>query len=402
MSLRSLPLAVALMAGCAAPRPTAVGALVVVDGTVAVPDHERTACVDPAPIHRALIAEGGVRWNLHPFASLAAAPATASRLVDQMEADYLAANFAGCHATNLLPELALERLLGAHDVRSAVRAALYGAACARKLGADFLPFAEGQLRFVLAKDELDAMGELARSKVVDPDYRDYVEQLHGKVSPIRLWTTVAVTPPGATISINGVPRTCEHDRCRIQATAGDTIVITAERFGYARYVATLEAGKTGDFALYSVDRETEHQVAAAIQRRDKAPYHACASAQVAAAPVPLIGGTAPSLDAIGEAAARGLAAKIVLLVDVRATAATAMVYDQALRRIVARRAAAGTGRELAPRVSREALRAWREKTATHWYTSWKFWAGVAVVGAAASGGAVYYFKENDYVVRPAL
>ena len=404
MTVRFLPLLVSLL-GCAAPKPTTVAALVVVDGTVTKPGAEVATCLDPSPIHKAVSADGGFRWNLHRFASDAETPSTIQSRLTQMKENYLAANFNACHAGNLIADLSPERLLAADRPREAVEVALFGAACAWKLGNEFVSFAETQLRFVLAKDELDAMGVLSTSKILrDPEFHTFVGELHKRIPQKRLWTAVSVTPEGASISINGRANACARGPCRFQATEGDTVVIAAERFGYARYTGTLEAGKTGTFAMYSVDRDTEHQVASAIQRREKSPYTAACASSLPVAATPKLGGLAPSLDAIGEAASRSLAAKVVLLVDVRAKDASAMVYDQRLHRVVARRtqtaSASQRGSEIAPSVSLEALRGWREKTATRWYKSWKFWAGVAVVGALASGGAVYYFKENEYVLRP--
>ncbi|MFN0245758.1 MAG: hypothetical protein ACKV2T_02545 [Kofleriaceae bacterium] len=400
-----LVLTVVVMVGCATPKPTRVASLVVVDGTVATPKAEVAACVDPAPIQKAVAGDGGFRWNVHRFTSAAAPSSEIEATVATMRANYLAPNFPACHAANLRADLAPARLLGIGKPIEAVRVALYGSACAWKLGPEFEPFAAAQLRFILAKDELDAIGELERSDILDPAFRDFVQALHAKVPPKRVWTSVSVTPKGASVAINGSIK-CENSPCRFRATEGDTVVITAERFGYARYVGTLEAGRVGDFAMFSVDRETERQIAAAVQQREKSPYSACASSRVAVATPPGIGGTAPSLDAIGEAASRSLATKVVLLVDVRAKDASAMVYDQPLKRVVARRtrvaSASQNGADLAPSVSLEALRAWRDKTTPRWYKSWKFWAGVAVVGALASGGAVYYFKENEYVVRPSF
>lgn len=396
-----------LVAACAR-GPTVPASLVVVDGTVvkdATSPTSVTPCVDRSPIEKAVQAEPGYRWTTRHFVGVAPAPSSTESRLAELDAAYLTPDFVACHAASLSPELDVATLLGRGERTQAVRAALYGAACAWKMGPGFRTYARDALAKVLAKHDLDASAVLASTSLKDPSFLAFLAEVQTELDARPQRTTeVKITPEGARISINGQRVTCETSRCRVKATEGDSLVVTAERFGYAPLITSVPAGDSAQLALTVLDSETERQVASAIHASDRAPYAKCPATALRAAPAPTVAGVAPSLDAIGEAAVHGLGTRLVLLVDVRDRAASAMVYDRILRRVMARRSQTATsnrhGIEVAPDVARDALASWRSKSTPHWYTNWKFWAGVAVVGAIASGTTVYILKENDYDLVP--
>ncbi len=319
-----------------------------------------------------------------------------------MESLYLAPDFMACHAAGLSPDLDIPFLLARGERRAAVRAALLKAACLWKMQGKFIDRAPDQLRPVLLKPDLDTMGELSRGPLKDRGFVDFVTALNKELVAAKdLPTEVAIKPDGASVAINGrEKKDCTGGRCRFLAKEGDEVIVTAQRFGYATLVRTLRAGEVGDYNMDAVDRETERQVAAAVHARNAAPYANCASTQLANATAPTISGSPPTLDAIGAAAARNLG-RVLVLVDVRKQTASAIIYDDTLHRVVARREetlgpGSRRGIDVAPDLAVDALREWRRETATHWYKSWKFWAGFAVVAAAATGTTVYVLKEIDY------
>lgn len=406
MSIRIAPTFV-FLAACAR-GPAVPASLVVIDGTVvkdgAAPTSV-TPCVNRAPIERAVQAEPGYQWISRHFVGVAPAPSTTEALLAQLDAAYLTPDFVACHAASLSPELNVATLLGRGERSQAVRAALYGAACAWKMGPGFRTYARDALTTVLAKHDLDATSVLATSSLKDPSFLAFVAEVQAELDARPQRTTeVRITPDGARISINGQRVACETSRCRVKATDGDSVIVTAERFGYAPLITSVPAGENAQLSLTVLDSETERQVASAIHASDRAPYPKCPATALAAAPAATISGVAPSLDAIGEAAARDLGTRLVLFVDVRDRAASAMVYDRIASRVIARRAQTATGQrrgvDVAPGLARDALASWRARSTAHWYTSWKFWAGVAVVAAAASGTTVYLLKENDYDLVP--
>lgn len=194
----TIPL-VLFVAACAR-GPTVPASLVVVDGTVVKDGASPTSvtpCTDRTPLEKAVQAESGYRWTTRHFVGVApAASGTASLLAD-LDAAYLTPDFVACHAASLSPELDVATLLGRGERTQAVRAALYGAACAWKMGPGFRTYARDALAKVLAKHDLDASSVLASSSLKDPSFLAFVAEVQTELDARPQRTTeVRITPDG--------------------------------------------------------------------------------------------------------------------------------------------------------------------------------------------------------------